>query len=940
MPSSRQNEGMRGTNRAGGHTGGSASDVPVRSIEAELVNEFLDTCGAGPAAILLEGEAGIGKTTLMLGALDRARERGFRVLLAHSAAMETMLAYAALADLLVDVEPAVLDALPAPQRRAVDRIMLRANDDGAATDPRAVSAALLSVITRLAAQSPLLVAIDDMQWLDQSSVHAIAFATRRLAGPVGVLGTARTAAGEDAVTWLQLPRPDALRRIPLQPLSIGALYNVLSRRLERSFPRPMIVRIHEISGGNPFYALELARGVAKDQLVPDVLPPTLAELVRQRIDGLSQRAREALLAVACLARPTVEVVSRATDTERDELLSRLSEAEHRGIITVDGNRFQFTHPLLAHGVHSSAAPHARRAMHRRLATLVEQPELRARHLARAATAGDDATLRSLDEAAEAARQRGAPAAAAEFLELAIDLGADTAARRIDSAVLHFNAGDAERARQALDAVIAPPTPTDVRARAMCLLGVWTLLDGSTRQAADLLRRGLDHVSDDLALRVEVLVPLSFAELNLGQVDLAAQRAQQALTDTAQLDDAPLRSIALCMGVLVSFLSGRGVDEAAMGRALELADGEQPVSALMNPNVLRAQLFAGTGRLKEADEELSTIRRHYLDRGEEGRLTFVGFLQGLNAIWQGQFAEATQVAEEATQRAHELDRDIPHAVALTLSAAVAAYTGREQDARRDSKEALALALRCESNLVAVWSHTTLGFLEVSQGDYQSAVVTLEPLLSVVRAMPDATEILVTPFLPDAVEALIQVGRSQDAEPLIDALEHNGRRLDRPWMLACGARCRALLLAGRGDLDGAKQAAALALAEHERLPMPFERARTQLLLGQVYRRQRHRETAAATLQQALIAFESLGTPLWAEQARRAADRIHRRPGADETLTAAERRIAELAASGLTNREVAAALFISAKTVEVHLSRIYRKLGIRSRSELGWHIDRPDV
>ncbi|ORA34447.1 AAA family ATPase [Mycobacterium aquaticum] len=928
---------MPGTNRAGDHTGRPAYDVPGSPTEAELVTEFLDARDAGPTAILLEGEAGIGKTTMMLAAVDHARERGFRVLLAQSAAMESMLAYAALADLLADVEPAVLDTLPVPQRRAVDRIMLRTNDDGAATDPRAVSAAVLSVITRLAARSPLLVAIDDMQWLDQSSAHAIAFAARRLVGPVRVLGTARTAAGEDAVTWLQLPRPDALRRIPLQPMSIGAL-NIMLSRLERSFPRPMVVRIHEISGGNPFYALELARSITKDR--PDALPPTLAELVRQRIDGLSHRAREALLAVACLARPTVEVVALAMDTERDELLRRLSEAEHRGIITLDGNRFHFTHPLLAHGVHSSAAPHARREMHRRLAALVEQPELRARHLAQAATTGDDATLRALDEAAEAARLRGAPAAAAEFLELAIALGGDTAARRIDSAVLHFNAGDGERARQALAAVITPSGPTDVRARAMCLLGVWTLLDGSTRQAADMLRRALDLVGDDRTLRVEVLVPLSFAELNLGHVDLAAHHADHALADTAELGNASLRSTALCMAVLVSFLSGRGVDEAAMGRALELADGDQTVSALMNPNVLRAQLFAGTGRLEQSDEELSTIRRHYLDRGEDGRLTFVAFLQGLNAIWQGQFAKAAQVADEATQRAHELDRDIPHAVAWTLRAAVAAYTGREQDARRGAEEALALALRCESNLVAVWSHTTLGFLQVSQGDHQSAVATLEPLISVVRAMPEATEILVTPFLPDAAEALIQVGRYEDAEPLVDALERNGRRLDRPWMLACGARCRAMLSAGRGDLDGAEQAATLALAEHERLPMPFERARTQLLLGQLYRRRRHRETAAATLQQALTVFESLGTPLWAEQARRAADRIHRRPAADETLTDAERRIAELAASGLTNREVGAALFISAKTVEAHLSRIYRKLGIRSRSELGWHIQRPDA
>jgi DNA-binding CsgD family transcriptional regulator len=212
------------------------------------------------------------------------------------------------------------------------------------------------------------------------------------------------------------------------------------------------------------------------------------------------------------------------------------------------------------------------------------------------------------------------------------------------------------------------------------------------------------------------------------------------------------------------------------------------------------------------------------------------------------------------------------------------------------------------------------------------------LSSFDTVSQATEIPVAAWLPDAVEALVGLGRWAEAVPLVDALEANGRRLDRAWMLAVGGRCRALLLGAQGDLDRAVGTAQRALAEHDRLPMPFDQARTLLVLGQLQRRQRHRSVAAATLQKSLAEFEKLGTTLWAEQARQAAGQVHRPAHHDDTLTDAEHRIAELVASGMSNREVGAKLFVSAKTVEVHLSRIYRKLGIRSRAELGWRITRP--
>jgi DNA-binding CsgD family transcriptional regulator len=387
-----------------------------------------------------------------------------------------------------------------------------------------------------------------------------------------------------------------------------------------------------------------------------------------------------------------------------------------------------------------------------------------------------------------------------------------------------------------------------------------------------------------------------------------------------------------MRVMVRFLLGAGVDESEMRRALELEDSDAQVSALLRPRVQSAILLAGTGRLEHARAELQALRDRYIERGEESELMMFAFHSGLNEIWRGDFREAALIADDAMERALQLGRDLPRAVAFMLRAAVAAYAGREDDARRDAEQALVVGERCDSpGLVAVWPTTTLGFLDVSLGNYDSALRTLEPLLRTFDDASEGTEIFVAPFLPDAVEAMIALGRLDAAEPLIDALEHNGRRLDRAWMLAAAMRGRAMLRAGRGDVAEALATAELAMAEHQRLPMPFERARTQLLLGQLQRRHRRRDAASTTLQEALQTFQRLGTARWAERAKAELARGRGGGRRSETLTATEERVAELAASGMTNRDVAAALFVSPKTVEVNLSRIYRKLNIRSRSEL---------
>jgi DNA-binding NarL/FixJ family response regulator len=335
----------------------------------------------------------------------------------------------------------------------------------------------------------------------------------------------------------------------------------------------------------------------------------------------------------------------------------------------------------------------------------------------------------------------------------------------------------------------------------------------------------------------------------------------------------------------------------------------------------------------------SIRRRCIETGDEGELSFIDFHSVLIHLWRGSVAEAALIAEDSVERALQLNGDLPLSVSLTVRAAVAAYAGDEELVRRDVAEATAASKRCGSRRLGEWPVTMLGFLEVSLGNYEDAVKTLEPLMGMLAVMPASTEIINASYVPDAAEALIQLGRQAEAEPLIAALERNGQRLDRAWMKAVGARCRAMLLAAQGDIQAANRAIERALAEHERVPMPFERARTQLLAGQLQRRQRQKDQAATTLREALKTFEDLNVRLWADRARAELARADVGTRRMSNLSPSEQRVAELAASGMTNRDVAAALFISPKTVESNLARIYRKLGIHSRAELGRHMGHSD-
>ena len=903
--------------------------IASRRTEEQTLVDFLESATRQPCALIIAGDAGIGKTTLWLDAVGRAGEAGFRVLTSRAAAAESVLAYTALADLLSDVDESIWAHLPAPQREGLDAALLRRRDDARNTDARAVAAAFLAVIDRLAAQGPVLISIDDLQWLDTSSANVVSFAARRLPAGAALLCTTRT---EEAASRLQLPSPDAVRRIRLQPLTVGELRQVLLLRLGVALGRPMLLRIHEIAGGNPFFALELAREVGTRTRTTELsLPSSLGDLVSSKIGRLSPKAKDALLAMASLPDPTVQQVAQATDTKPDRLVELLGEAETQAVVAIDGIRLRFTHPVLAHGVYTGALPRRRRAMHRRLAALVTEPELRARHLALSDATGEQQTVEALDTAAQIARARGAPAAAAELLELAIGLGADDPGRWIRCATHYFDASDPAHAKQILDAIVAELPAGPLRAQALHQLGLVRIHDDSFFEAAELLETGLHDSAADPGLRVRILITLSFALLNAARPEQAYQRVQEAVSEAERLDIATLLSPALGMRAMMDFMSGRGFDEPALQRAVDLEERDPHVPLAFRPTVQMTLLRAWTGELEAAHEELAAVSQRCIALGEESELIFAAFQLALIDIWRGDLKNAAIIADETIERAAQLGGDFPLFIALTIRAAVDAYGGRADEARRGLRDAVAAAQRCGSMRLAEWPATLGGFVEVSCADYQAAINALEPLLPLIQSFPDATEIISGSFIPDAAEALIGLGRLDEAEPLVDALERNGRRLDRAWMLAVAGRCRAMLLAARGDLTAATTTAERAMTEHQRLPMPFERARTQLLLGQLQRRQRHRDAAAATLREALQTFEQLGTTLWADRAKAELARGTSGRLRARGLTPAEQRVAELAVAGMTNKDIAATLFISPKTVEVNLSRIYRKLNIRSRMEL---------
>lgn len=900
-----------------------------RERELALGDAFLETATERFGVLVCHGDAGAGKTTVWGEVVRRAEDRGFRVLSCRPAETETKYALSAVADLVEAVPGEAVAALPDPQRRALEVALVRVEASGASAQPRALATAVRSLFLGLSGEEPLLVAIDDVQWLDKASADVLEFALRRLAGARAGWLFARRVGEPCRLDPDRLVPPEFLTRLAVGPLTVAALHHMLKDRLEEPLSRSALVRVHAISGGNPFYALEIAREMARSEGITGVLmpvPDSVRGLLSRRLRRLPEPTRDALLVASALSEPTTSLV--------DE--DALRPAEEDDIVTVDSDgRVAFRHPLYASAVYASASRMRRRIVHMSLAERITDSEERARHLAAVTTDPDETIAQALASGAAVARSRGAWGSAAELLEQASKLtpsdGSDSAhAREISAAEHHIRAGDRSHARALLEGALSQPLPRPLRADALRLLGEISYNDEDLREATRLFTAALDDAEEPrTAIAIELGLAYSYSQL----FDFAhgIPHAHSALERAEAAPDQPLLAEALAFTAMFDWLGGEGVDWDKVEQSLALENPDSIVPLAWRPSTLAGLLYAYVGRHAEGRERVHAAWADAVDRGDESDVAFVALWLSWLETRAGDLDRAAALVEEALALAAATEGRATGAWALAHRAYVHAVRGDVAKTREDCAEAAALLERFDHVLASIWIAAALGLLELSLGDPDAAWRACEPLVVGVE-MQGIGEPIPLFFLPEALEALIALGELDRAEPLIGCLEERGRQLDREWALATGARCRALLLAARGDLEGASDAVEQALVEHARLDMPFELGRTLLVAGVLQRRKRQRARAKASLEEAQEIFERLGTRLWAVRACEEIARLGLRRGSDRDLTASERRVAELVAKGMSNREVAAALSVSPKTVEANLGRIYRKLDISSRAELG--------
>ncbi len=920
------------------------ADIVGRDNELAQIDAFLTQ--EGPRALLLEGEAGIGKTTLWRAGVERARARRYRILASSPSGVETTLSFAALRDLLDTAFDDAADELPVPQRNALAVALLREEPTGKPPPSGAVAAAVVGLLHRLAREDPLLVALDDVQWLDAPSARVVEFAGRRLGeSHVAFFVARRVNGGVGVPLGLDRAFEERLSTVPVGALSLGALHRMLRDRLDAGFSRALLRRIHDASGGNPYFALEIGRLSTEahelDPSGPLAVPEDLAELLGIRLARLSPDARHVALAVAALHDPTVALLERALVGDPTATLEELAGAH---VLQVDGGRIRFTHPLLTATAYASAQANERRALHRCLAEVVESVEERARHLALGADGPDPRIAGALDEAARRARARGAPSTAAELAEAAIRLTppnrpGDVLQRTIDSAGHHFEAGDPGRARGLLEDAVEAAASGSERAKALWRLARVHVFEADHRTASGLYSQALAEAGDDVEVRLEAEAGIAVAMMRMLEDLPAAVRHARAAVKIAEAYELPQ--------MLPEYLARQALIEALLGRTSALALArraarleEQAFGLGTSPDGYFGRGLGGRftlGVVLQWSDDLVGARglieaalRNSVEIGDESSVPLLLRYRATIAWLSGDWEHALRDAEEGYEVALQTRQPSQQAVLAGTRSLVLAHLGHVEEARETAEHALGISAETGAMFGTMLATSALGFLELSVGNAAEADRHLGPL---VERMDTAgiREPGAARFVPDEIESLIALGRLDEAEALLSRLEERACRLDRPSALAAASRARGLLETARGRHEDGLAAFESALAEHDRVPMPFERARTLLALGSLERRAKQKRVARDSLHEALEAFQRLGARLWVERARTELASIGGRAPSSGGLTPTERRVAELVAEGRATKEVASLLFVSPKTVEGHLSRIYTKLGVHSRTEL---------
>ena len=892
--------------------GGSVAQIVGREAEFETLEAFLED--AAPA-LVITGGPGIGKTTLWEAGIAAALGRGIRVLSTRASEAEAQLSFGGLIDLLDGVKDEELASLPPPQSHALAVALLRAEPARAAPPSGAVSLGFLNGLRALASREPVLVAIDDAQWLDTPSVDSLAFLARRL--------------GTDRISLLLTRRPGRpsaleraletrLRRLEVAPLSFGATRRLLVERLGLSLPRHLLRQLVDATLGNPLFALEVGRVLAEEGL-PAVgeglpVPDAVEEMLGTRVGRLPSPLRRLLLAVALSGDPRTDQLVEIAG------VGAVEDATDAGLLIVDGDRVRASHPLLAAAARKRSRPRAQRELHRELARVTADEELRARHLARAAERPDEALASTLSAAAASAAARGARQPAVELGEHALRLtpaaSAERSERLLALAEYLIGAGEPRRATGLLaPEAAALPTPLE-RARA------WRILAGGAVTSEDDIQRyfalALAEDHDDAALRASILVTAAehTAVIRVTQIQKAESRALEALAEVRDTGST-VEPTALYALAWARALKGRPIDEVCAQFA---ARWDGATSITRSPERIAGQRLFWRGEMKRSRAALKPLLSAAEERGEPYSYALLRFHLCQLELRIGDWAAAERLLDEWAADQEVLVWPMYE----RCRALAAAGRGLPGEAERWADQTIARAEATGNRWDQLDALRARGTASLLAHDPARAAESLRTVWEHTRR-EGVDEPGVFPVAPELVEALAALGEHDEARVVTERLSRLAEQQQHPWARAALRRCEGLSSPGGPELSEAAEA-------YGALGLRFDRVRTLLLLGRAERRRKKWAAARDALEAAVAGFEELGSHGWAVEARSELTRVGaRRPAAPGRLTPTEQRVVDLAVGGLSNKEIASTLVVTVHTVETHLSHAYAKLGVRSRGQL---------
>ena len=911
-----------------------ADDLIGRDHERDVAATFVAAAASGPAILRIDGEAGIGKTSLFRYTIELAHLGGSTVLECSPTHAEAAMSYVGLTDMLRDVPDSAFEALPAPQRHSLEVATLRTAPSEVPLDERSVGTGLSTLLAHLAEANAVILAVDDLQWLDRSSADVLTFAARRLTtAAIGVLTCERT---DESAHNLADAVPSPLWRdsISLAGLGAAVLFHVVRDQLGITLPRPALVQVTETSGGNPFAALALSRAVGRGYDVPGGarVSDLVHGLTAARINELTEPAREALLAATLSPRAMVPMFASLGLTEA------LDEVESNAMVRIVDGRVAFVHPLLASAVQQASSDRQQRAMHARLAEVADDPEARARHRALAHPQPDEATATELDEATSAAAARGSSIAAAELARLALDRTVDQDSagawtRRLRLAELLHAAGSSLEAGAVLEGDSCPAGP--LRARVSLILTEVAYQTSTVQAAADHANAALADARGDAALEARCLLSLAALSTD-GQQNARFTHEARSLLETAGIEDPQLLAWAECQAVTARFYMGEGLDRPGLDHALTLERTGRTWLSGDQVAAIRPVLLKWADYPHDALAGLEELRARAQDEGNEGLIPYVaGHVPGI-LLRLGRLHDAAAAAADHLGLAERTGQESQRMQALYNVSLVDAHLGELSTAEGAAHEILAWALPNDDHWLEMSAASALGFVAMSRDETTTARSWLDRWAQLAEEL-GVVDPGISRFFGDHIESLVACGEIAAATARTDELERRAIRAARVSASAIAARCRALLAAGEGDAAGALRHVERALELDAECPMPFERNRSLLLAGLIQRRARHKAASRTALTEAAAGFAAMGAVGWQQRCQAELQRVGTPARSATTLTATEHKVAELAASGLTNRQVAEKSFLSPKTVEANLARVYRKLGITSRAELGARMGR---